>query len=76
MRVTLVLRSPQYSHEHFQPGTTAMKHEHNGKKTHMLTTAEPKPDREDKIRRRAYEIYEVRGCESGHDVDDWLLARS
>ena len=53
-----------------------MKHEHNGKKTHMLTTAEPKPDREDKIRRRSYEIYEVRGCESGHDVDDWLLARS
>ena len=26
------------------------------------------------IRRRAYELYETRGREDGHDLDDWLLA--
>ena len=28
----------------------------------------------DDIARRAYELYEERGCEHGHDFDDWLLA--
>lgn len=26
------------------------------------------------IARRAYELYEQRGCAHGHDIDDWLLA--
>lgn len=26
------------------------------------------------IRRRAYELYEERGREDGHDLDDWLRA--
>jgi hypothetical protein len=26
------------------------------------------------IARRAYELYEQRDCEHGHDVDDWLQA--
>jgi hypothetical protein len=26
------------------------------------------------IARRAYELYEQRGCEAGHDIDDWLQA--
>lgn len=30
-------------------------------------------DKED-IARRAFEIYEARGCEQGHDVEDWLEA--
>lgn len=29
---------------------------------------------DEKIRDRAYEIYEGRGGESGHDWDDWLQA--
>jgi hypothetical protein len=29
---------------------------------------------DDKIRNRAYEIYEGRGGEHGHDWDDWLAA--
>jgi len=29
---------------------------------------------ETEIARRAYELYEQRGCAHGHDVDDWLLA--
>jgi len=29
---------------------------------------------EDQIRQRAYELYEARGREDGHDLDDWLGA--
>lgn len=29
---------------------------------------------EDQIRKRAYEIYETRGREDGHDLDDWVRA--
>ena len=29
---------------------------------------------DDAVRNRAYEIYERRGAESGHDQDDWLEA--
>jgi len=28
----------------------------------------------DRIRERAYELYESRGCESGRDEQDWLRA--
>jgi hypothetical protein len=28
----------------------------------------------DEIARRAYELYQERGGEDGHDVDDWLQA--
>ena len=34
----------------------------------------PVPNVEDEIRRRAYELYEQRGREDGHDMDDWLRA--
>jgi Protein of unknown function (DUF2934) len=30
--------------------------------------------REEKIRRRAYEIYQERGGEPGHDLEHWLQA--
>jgi len=30
----------------------------------------------DEIERRAYELYERRGHENGHDCDDWLLAEA
>jgi len=29
---------------------------------------------QEQVRRRAYELYENRGREDGHDVDDWLQA--
>jgi hypothetical protein len=32
------------------------------------------PSFEDEIRCRAYELYEQRGREQGHDVEDWLRA--
>lgn len=31
-------------------------------------------DIQEEIRRRAYELYELRGRENGHDLEDWLQA--
>ena len=31
---------------------------------------------EEAIRMRAYELYEQRGCEPGHELDDWLQAEA
>jgi len=31
---------------------------------------------EEQIRLRAYELYEARGRENGHDLDDWLQAEA
>jgi Protein of unknown function (DUF2934) len=33
-------------------------------------------NREEEIRRRAYELYDERGREDGHDVEDWLRAEA
>jgi Protein of unknown function (DUF2934) len=33
-------------------------------------------DLQDQIRRRAYELYEQRGSNDGHEVSDWLQAES
>jgi len=38
--------------------------------------AKPTDGLRDKIRRRAYELYEQRGKEDGRDLDDWLQAES
>ena len=32
------------------------------------------PVNRDDVARRAFELYCARGCEDGHDVDDWLSA--
>jgi hypothetical protein len=29
---------------------------------------------QDLIRKRAYQIFEARGCETGRELEDWLLA--
>ncbi len=39
-------------------------------------TEQPSTRLEDKIRERAYELYEKRGRIDGNEVDDWLLAES
>ena len=31
---------------------------------------------EEQIRTRAYELYEIRGREEGHDLEDWLEAEA
>ena len=45
------------------------------KKTTSITT-HPNPSLEQQIRERAYELYEERGREDGHDLEDWLRAES
>ena len=39
-----------------------------------LSRLEPASISQVDVARRAYEIYLARGCEQGHDVDDWLQA--
>lgn len=39
------------------------------------TTESAIPSRED-IARRAYELYEQRGCLPGHELEDWLAAEA
>jgi hypothetical protein len=34
------------------------------------------PDLQEQIRRRAYELYQQRGRDEGHELDDWLQAES
>jgi len=36
----------------------------------------PSKDIEERIRRRAYELYEARGREHGRDWEDWFRAES
>jgi len=43
----------------------------NSPKTPMNTQTQ---NLEEQIRQLAYELYEVRGREDGHELDDWLLA--
>jgi len=40
------------------------------------TTKQSQPTLEDEIRRRAFELYEARGSQDGHALDDWLLAET
>ena len=40
------------------------------------TTFQVTAEADEQIRRRAFEIYEQRGCEDGHDMDDWLRAET
>jgi len=42
----------------------------------MLASSEAPNDVREQIARRAYELYEARGREDGHDLDDWLRAEA
>ena len=42
-------------------------------RTTQLGTTEP-PNIESEIRKRAYELFESRGREGGHELEDWLRA--
>ncbi|MGE5056165.1 MAG: DUF2934 domain-containing protein [Acidobacteriota bacterium] len=42
-------------------------------RTKLAATAET-PNIEEEIRRRAYELFEARGGEDGHEFEDWLRA--
>ena len=36
----------------------------------------PTPEIQEQVRRRAHEVYEQRGREEGHGLDDWLQAEA
>jgi Protein of unknown function (DUF2934) len=38
--------------------------------------AKPTPELQEQVRRRAHEVYEQRGREEGHGLDDWLQAEA
>ncbi len=45
------------------------------KKSPATVTSEPQDlELEDQIRLRAHELYEARGREHGHEMEDWLRA--
>jgi Protein of unknown function (DUF2934) len=51
--------------------------QHDGFRAAKATSAvEAHPNLEEEIRRHAYELYEERGREDGHDLDDWLQAEA
>ena len=49
---------------------------HSGMRHKKSTcTTQNEPALLENVRSRAYELYESRGREDGHDLDDWLLAK-
>jgi hypothetical protein len=44
------------------------------KKSPATVRNETEDDLEDRIRERAHELYEARGREDGHELEDWLRA--
>ena len=60
-----------------QQGGTAVKTSHRSyPDLRDLQTVQFHNQIQDQICRRAYELYEERGREDGHDLDDWLTAES
>ena len=43
---------------------------------HVKQETQSAEDINDRIRLRAYELFELRGCENGRDFDDWLRAEA
>jgi hypothetical protein len=46
------------------------------RQTPALAVTKSAPELQEQIRRRAYELYEQRGRDEGHELDDWLQAES
>ena len=46
------------------------------KKPSTFDRATAEDSLEEQIRTRAYELYEARGREEGHDLEDWLEAEA
>jgi hypothetical protein len=54
----------------------ATQHGHSPILTAKTLATEPSQNLKEEIRRRVYELYEERGSEGGHDLDDWLRAEA
>lgn len=46
------------------------------KSTSVTPISDVHPNLQEEICRRAYELYEARGREDGHDIDDWVRAEA
>jgi hypothetical protein len=46
------------------------------RQTPALAVMKSAPELQEQIRHRAYELYEQRGRDEGHELDDWLQAES
>jgi hypothetical protein len=53
-----------------------MKRRHSAKRDSKKTRERNEEELRSAIRRRAYELYQQRGCMDGNDLDDWLQAES
>jgi hypothetical protein len=42
----------------------------------MKRETTPIVDRDERIRQRAFELFQLRGCQDGHDFDDWMQAEA
>lgn len=47
-----------------------------GQTSTTVAVMKSRSELQDEIRRRAYELYEQRGSNKGHEVSDWLQAES
>lgn len=47
-----------------------------GQTSTTVAVMKSRSELQDEIRRRAYELYEQRGSNDGHEVSDWLQAES
>jgi hypothetical protein len=45
-------------------------------KTQSKRETTPTIDRDERIRQRAFELFQLRGCQDGHDFDDWMQAEA
>jgi hypothetical protein len=54
--------------------TRSRKMQTNGKAEQAAVRPRLPAPAPEQIQRRAYELYEARGREAGHELDDWLLA--
>ncbi len=54
----------------------AIHHSTNQKPTSSTQLKVGAEELQDRIRERAFELYEQRGCQDGHELDDWLQAEA
>lgn len=45
-------------------------------KTQTRRETTPAVDIDERIRQRAFELFQLRGCQDGHDFDDWVQAEA
>lgn len=45
-------------------------------KPQMRKETTPSADVDERIRRRAFQLFELRGCQDGHDFEDWIQAEA